>query len=321
MRALAGSAVAGSLAAAPRTSRQPLVGYLGPPDSVGPFRHEFQRGLADHGYVEGRSLRVEYRYNVAVEGNLGRLAELARELVRLGPDVLVVSLVEVAMAARAATTSIPIVMANVSDPVAAGLVQNLSRPGGNVTGVSRHSPELVAKHIQLLKEVLPKTARVGLLVNTPERVRPTLVRAVKETADSLGVRSTVLAPTTTAEIDAAFAALRAEQADAVLVLGGGVFFLSRVQIAALAQTSRLASMFEYREAVHAGGLMSYGSNSAANYRRAAYFVDRILKGAKPAELPVEQPSKFELVLNLKTAQTLGITIPQSFLLRADEVIA
>jgi putative ABC transport system substrate-binding protein len=321
LRTLAGGAVAGPLAAAAQTARPPLVGYLGPPESVGPFLHEFQRGLADHGYAEGRNVHVEYRYNVAVEGNHDRLTELANELVRLRPDVLVVSLAEVALAARQATTTIPIVMANVADPVASGLVQSLSRPGGNVTGVSRQTPELVAKQIQLLKEALPKTARVGLLVDAPERVRPIIVGVVKETADSLGVRSTVLAPTTTAEIDAAFVKLRTEQADAVLVLGGGVFFLTRVKIAELAEKTRLASMFEFREAVHAGGLISYGASSAANYRRAAYFVDRILKGAKPAELPVEQPSAFELVVNLRTARSLGIAIPQSILVRADEVIA
>jgi len=322
LRALAGGAVAGSLTAAAQTARSsPLVAYLGPPASVGPFLHEFQRGLADHGWVEGRNVHVEYRFNVAVEGNLDRLAELAAELVRLRPDVLVVSLAEVALAARQATKTIPIVMANVTDPVAAGLVQSLSRPGGNVTGVSRQTHELVAKQIQLLKELLPRTTRVGLLINSPERVRPIVVGVVKETAASLGVRSTVLAPSTTADIDAAFTTLRAEQADAVLVLGGGVFFLTRARIAELALSARVASMFEFREAVHVGGLMSYGASSAANYRRAAYFVDRILKGAKPAELPVEQPSAFELVVNVRTAKSLGITIPQSILLRADEVIA
>ena len=321
LRTLAGGALAGSLGAAAQPSRLPIVGYLGPPAEVGPFLHQFQRGLGELGYVEGRNVHVEYRFNVAVEGNLDRLAELAAELVRLRPDVLVVSLTEVAIAAQQATTTIPIVMANVADPVAAGLVQTLSRPGGNVTGVSRQTPEIVAKQIQLMKEVLPRAARVGLLLNTTERLRQGAVRTVKDTADSLGVRSTVLTPSTTAEIDAAFARLRAEQADAVLVLGGGVFFLTRVRIAELALGTRLASMFEFREAVHAGGLMSYGASSAANYHRAAYFVDRILKGAKPAELPVEQPSTFELVVNLRTARSLGITIPQAILLRADEVIA
>ena len=181
----------------------------------------------------------------------------------LRPDVLVVSLTEVALAARQTTTTIPIVMANVTDPVAAGLVQSLSRPGGNVTGVSRQTPELVAKQLQLLKEVLPRTARVGLLTNSSDRVRPLIVGAVKNTADSLGVRTSVHAAATTAEIDAAFAILRAEQADAVLVLGGGVFFLTRGRIAELALGARLASMFEFREAVHAGGLVSYGASSAA----------------------------------------------------------
>ena len=321
LRTLAGGAVAGSLGAAAQPARRlPTVGFLGPPPSVGPFRDAFQRALLDLGHVEGRNLHVEYRYNVAIEGNVERLAEMAAELIALRPDVLVVSLTEVALVAKQATRTIPIVMANVTDPVAAGLVESLSRPGGNVTGVSRQTPDLVAKQLQLLKEALPKTLRVGVLLNSSERIRPTIVAAARDTAESLGMRSRVLGPTTTAEIDSAFATLRDDRSDAVLVLGGGVFFLSRNQIAELALRNRFASMFEYREAVHAGGLMSYGASSVANYRRAAYFVDRILKGASPAELPVEQASTFELVVNLKTAKALAIEIPQAILLRADEVI-
>lgn len=322
LHALTGAAVAGSFGARAQPARRtPLVGYLGPPASVGGFLHAFRQGLVDLGYVEGRNLHVEYRYNVDIVGNLDRLRELAAELVSLRPDVLVVSLTEVALIAREATRTIPIVMANVADPVAAGLVESLSRPGGNITGVSRQTPELVAKQLQLLKELLPRTTRTGVLLNASERLRPLIVGSAKATADSLGMRSLVLAPTTTAEIEAAFATLSDEHADAVLVLGGGVFFLSREQIAALALKARIASMFEFREAVHVGGLISYGASSTANYRRATYFVDRILKGARPADLPVEQSSTFELVVNLKTAKTLGITVPQAILLRADEVIS
>lgn len=301
--------------------RLPTIGYLGPPASVGGFLNAFRGGLVDLGYSEGRNLHVEYRYNVDIAGNLDRLRELAAELVRLGPDVLVVSLTEVALIAQAATRTIPIVMANVADPVAAGLVESLSRPGGNITGVSRQTPDLVAKQMQLLKEVLPRTTRVGVLINASDRLRPLIVGAAQESADRLGMRAIVLGATTTAEIEAAFAVLNGERADAALVLGGGVFFLSREQIAALALKTRIASMFEFREAVHAGGMMSYGASSEANYRRACYFVDRILKGARPAELPVEQSATFELVVNPRTAKVLGITIPQSILLRADEVIS
>lgn len=322
LRALTGAAAIGSFATRAQPVRpMPTVGFLGPAVSAGGFVQAFRQGLVDLGYVEGRNLHVEYRYNVAVEGNLDRLTELAAELVQLRPEVLVVSLTEVALIAREATGTIPIVMANVSDPVAAGLVTSLSRPGGNVTGVSRQTPELVAKQIQLLKEVLPRMSRVGVLLNATERVRATIVGVAEDTAVSLGLQPSVLAPRTTVEIDAAFARLRGEQASAVLVLGGGALFLGRAQIADLALQGRIASMFEFREAVHAGGLMSYGASSAANYRRAAYFVDRILKGAKPAELPVEQSATFELVVNLKTAKALGVHIPQAILLRADEVIS
>ena len=322
LRALGGSAVAASLGAAAQPGRRlPTIGYLGPPASVGGFLASFQQGLLDFGLVDGRNINVEYRYNVAVDGNLGHLTELAADLVKLAPDVLVVSLTEVAVIAKAASRTIPIVMANVTDPVGAGLVASLSRPGGNVTGISRQTPDLVAKQIQLLKEALPRMARIGVLLNSTDRLRATIRADAEGSARSLGAEPIILAPRTAAEIDAAFASLRGEQAGAVLVLGGGVFFLMRAHIAELALQGRMASMFEFREQVQAGGLMSYGASSIANYRRAAYFVDRILKGAKPAELPVEQAATFELVVNLKTAKALGIAIPQAILLRADEVIS
>ena len=321
LRTLTGSAMTRSFAAQAQPARRlPTVGFLGPAPSAGDFVQAFQRGLLDLGYVEGKNLHVEYRYNTAIQGNLDRLGELAADLVSLNPEVLVVSLTEVALIAQQATRTIPIVMANVTDPVAAGLVASLSHPGGNVTGVSRQTPELVAKQMQLLKEVLPRTTRVGILLNATGRLRATIFAVAKDTADLLGVQFSVLGLAQNTEIDAAFATLRAERASAVLILGGGVFYLSRAQIADLALKGRMASMFEYREAVYAGGLMSYGASSAATFRRAAYFVDRILKGAKPAELPVEQSTTFELVLNLKTAKALNITIPQAILLRADEVI-
>lgn len=322
LRTLSGSAIAASLGTAAQPARRlPTVGYLGPPASVGGFLGAFQQGLIDFGLVEGRNVHVEYRYNVAVDGNLGHLTELAADLVKLGPDVLVVSLTEVAVIVKAAAPTIPIVMANVTDPVGAGLVASLPRPGGNVTGISRQTPELVAKQIQLLKEVLPRMTRIGVLLNSTDRLQAKILADAERTARSLGAEPIVLAPRTAAEIDVAFASLRGEQANAVLVLGRGVFFLMRARIAELALQGRIASMFEFSEQVHAGGLMSYGASSVANYRRAAYFVARILKGAKPAELPVEQAATFELVVNLQIAKALGIAIPQAVLLRADEVIS
>ena len=314
----------GTLAQAPPAphaqGRIYTIGYLGPPPAAGGLLQAFQQGLADYGYVEGRNLKVEYRYNVAIQGNADKLGEMAAELVSLKPDVLVVSLSEAAVAAKKATSTIPIVIANAADPVAAGLVASFARPGGNVTGLSRQVPELIGKQFQLLKEELPRATRVGVLLNPTDRLYAVNVGAVKATAESLGLQTIILGPSTTAEVESAFTTLRSERAEAVLVGDGGVFFLIRARIAELALKHRLPSISSYRDTADAGGLMGYGPSSRANYRRAAYFVDRILKGAKPADLPVEQPTRFELIINLKTAKTLGLTLPQSLLLRADELI-
>lgn len=319
--ALTGSAVGLPLAARAQPARTvPTIGFLGPPGSVGGFLHAFQQGLHDLGYVEGQNILVEYRFNVALQGNQERLVEMATELVKLRAEVIVVSLAEVALAAKQVTGTIPIVMANVADPVAAGLVASLARPGGNVTGVSRQSPEIVAKQIQLLKEVFPKTTRIGVMLNNTDRLHNVIAGVVEETAKSLGMQVSIVSPNTATEIEGAFSTLRADRVGAVLVGDGGVIFLARTQIVDLALRDRVPSMFGYREIVNGGGLMSYGASSLANYRRAAYFVDRILKGAKPADLPIEQSAKFELAVNLKTARALGITFPQAILLRADEVI-
>jgi putative ABC transport system substrate-binding protein len=320
--ALSAGAVAASFPAVAQTARtaMPTIGYLGPPASVGAFLRAFQQGLADHGYVEGRNVRLEYRYNTSIQGNRDSLDDMAAELVRLKPDVIVVSLTEVAVAVRNATGTIPIVMANVGDPVAAGLVASLAHPGGNVTGVGRETPELISKQLQLLNEVLPKAARVGVLMNPTDRLRSANLDVIGKTAEALGIQVEILGPGSIADIEDAFATLRKARAAAVLVGGGGVFFLTRHEITDLALRSRLPSMASFREFVEIGGLMSYGANSVANYRRAAFFVDRILKGTRPADLPVEQPTKYEFVVNLKTAKALGISIPPAVLLRADEVI-
>jgi putative ABC transport system substrate-binding protein len=321
LRALTGSAIGVPLAACTQQARTvPTIGFLGPPASAGGFLHAFQQGLQDLGYVEGQNIHVEYRFNVALQGNQERLVEMATELVKLRPEVIVVSLAEVALAAKQATSTIPIVMANVADPVAAGLVASLARPGGNVTCVSRQSPEIVAKQIQLLKEAFPKATRIGVILNSTDRLHKVIAGVVEETAKSLGMQVTIVSPNTATEIEGGFATLRAEHVGAVLVGDGGVLFLTRAQIPDLALRDRTPSIFGYREMANLGGLMSYGASSLANYRRAAYFVDRILKGAKPADLPIEQSAKFELVVNLKTAKALGITLPQAILLRADEVI-
>jgi ABC-type uncharacterized transport system substrate-binding protein len=317
--------VACSVIAAPLTAEGQqtglrTIGFLGPPPSAGGLVHAFQQGLRDHGYEEGRNIKVEYRYtDVALQGHPELFPRLAAELVGLKPEVLVVSVTEAALAAKAATSAIPIVMVSVPDPVAAGLISSLARPGGNVTGLTRETRELVGKNLELLREALPGTGRIGVLVNPTDPLESAMVTDAKDAAKTLGVQLKIVEAGTT-EIESAFSTLHTERMGAVLVLGGAGFYLSRAQIVGLALKDRLPSMFQNREFVEAGGLLSYAPSTVANYRRAAEFVDKILKGAKPADLPVEQPTKFELVVNLKTAKALGLTIPPSLLLRADQVI-
>jgi putative ABC transport system substrate-binding protein len=310
-----------AVAEAQPTGNVHTIGFLGPPPSAGGLVQAFQQGLRELGYVEGQNIRIEYRYtDVALRGHPELFPRLAAELVQLKPDVLVVSVTDAALAAKNATRTIPIVMVSVPDPVAAGLVASLARPGGNITGLSRETRDLVGKDLQLLKEVLPGTVRVGVLGNLTEPLNAAMVSDAKEAAKLLGVQLKIVEAGGPAQLEGAFSALHIERVGAVLVLGGAGFYLDRTRIADLALRNRLPSMFQNREFVEAGGLLSYAPSTSANYRRAAFFVDRILKGAKPADLPVEQPTKFELVINLKTAKALAITIPQSVLVRADELI-
>jgi putative tryptophan/tyrosine transport system substrate-binding protein len=297
------------------------IGFLGPPPSTGGLLQAFQEGLRDLGYVEGRNVRVEYRYtDVPLQGNLDRMAQLAGELVRLKPDVLVVSITEAALAAKHATDTIPIVMANVADPVGSGLIVSLGRPGGNITGLARLTPELIGKNLELLKEAVPAVQRVAVLSNPPNPVHPELVRIAKQAAGVLGLQVGVVEAGSPNELEGAFSTMARERVNALLVLSDGLFYLNRRRIADLALKNRLPSMFGSSENAEAGGLMEYAPSSAANYRRAATYVDKILKGARPADLPVEQPRKFELVVNMRTAKALGLTIPPSILVRADQVI-
>ena len=318
--ALAFSVVAPPLTAEAQPAQLRTIGFLGPPPSAGGLVQAFQQGLRDLGYEEGRNIRIEYRYtDVALQGHPELFPRLAAELVGLKPEVLVVSVTEAALAAKATTRTVPIVMVSVPDPVAAGLVASLARPGGNVTGLTRETRELVGKNLELLKEALPGTDRIGVLVNPTDPLKSAVVADAKEAAKTLGVQLTFVEAGTT-EIERAFSSLRTERIGAVLVLGGAGFYLNRTSIVGLALTNHLPSMFQNREFVEAGGLVSYAPSTVANYRRAAFFVDKILKGAKPTDLPVEQPTQFELVINLKTAKALGLTIPQSLLGRADEVV-
>jgi putative ABC transport system substrate-binding protein len=319
--------LAGTLLAAPLTAEAQqqgnvrTIGFFGPPPSAGGLVQAFQQGLRDLGYVEGQNIKIEYRYtDLALRGHPGLFPRYAAELVRLKPEVIVVSVTEAALAVKQATSTIPIVTVSVHDPVAAGLVASLARPGGNVTGLSRQSRDLIGKNLQLLKESVPGIKRVVALVSSEDPLKPTMVADAEEAARSLGVQLKVVEASAPTAFEGAFSAMHSDKADAVLVLGGGAFYLNRTHIADLALRNRLPSVFQNREFVEVGGLLSYAPSTTSNYRRAAIFVDKILKGAKPADLPIEQPTKFELVINLKTAKALGLTIPPSLLLRADQVI-
>ena len=294
------------------------IGLLGgsPPTSA-EARHIWQgffHGLRDLGYVEGQNVVLEGRY---YGENLDELPALAAELVRLRVDVIVAGAPPAPEAAKRATSTIPIVMAIHSDPVGSGLVASLARPGGNVTGLSMLSPEMRGKQLQLLKEVMPRLTRVAFLRN-PDI--PLDVRELEVMARSLGIRAQVVEARTPNQIAEAFSAATRERAGALSVLAGSMFFAHRALIAELAAKSRLPTIYLLREHAEAGGLLTYGLDVRDSFRRAAGYVDRILRGAKPGDLPIEQPTKFELVINLKTARELGLTIPPSLLARADQVI-
>jgi putative ABC transport system substrate-binding protein len=316
-----GTAVWSLVAGAQPARNVRTIGFLGPPPSAGGLVQAFQQGLRDLGYVEGQNIRVEYRYtDVPLQGDLRRMRQLAAELVALKPDVLVVSITEAALAARDATATIPIVMVNVADPVAARLVASLAQPGGNITGLTRQSPDLIGKNLELLKEAVPGTSRFAVLANPRNPLAASMVSDAERAAQSLGVRLRVFEAWAPTEMEKAFSTMRTERLAAVLVLPDSTYYLSRSRIVALVLKYRMPAIFQNREFVEAGGLLSYAPNTAGNYRRAAIFVDKILKGARPADLPVEQPTRFELVVNMKTAKALALTLPQTLLLRSDQLI-
>ena len=278
----------------------------------------FRQGLGERGWVEGQNIVTEYRW---VEGRVERFPSLAAELVSLKPDLIMAVTGPGARAARQATSTIPIVMVYVFDPVGDGLVASLARPGGNVTGLMFVvGPEIVGKQLGLLKEVLPKVSRVAVLFNPDSSTAPIFVRETQAAAQVLAMKLQLLEVRSPNELDGAFAALISDGAGALLVLPQPFNFAHARRIIDLAAESRVPTVYPFRESAEVGGFMAYAANAPDMFRRAATYVDKILKGAKPADLPVEQPTKFELVINLKTAKALGITIPQSLLLRADDVI-
>ena len=291
------------------------IGFLraGPPPKA--WVEAFQQGLRERGYVDGQNVVVEFRIG---DGSVNRLPQLAEELVRLKVDVILASSGPEAVAAKKATTSVPIVFSNVFEPVEFGLIQSLARPGGNVTGLAISSVDLAGKRLELLRELVPKLRRVAVLSPPANAYNPMQLKGAEVAARTLGIQLqhvSVRAPT---DFDAAFKSMRG--ADGLLQLLALPFMTHRARLVGLAAEHRLPAVYGTREMVDAGGLVSYGANFADLYRRAATYVDKILKGAKPADLPVEQPTKFELVINLRTAKALVLTVPPSLLLRADQVI-
>ena len=318
----AGALLAAPLAAeAQQAAKIARIGFLGnSTTALGHLRNAFLQGMRDLGYVEGRNLVIEYRY---AEGQLERFPALAAELVALKVEVLVAPPTPAAQAAKRATTTIPIVFAGAGDPVTSGLVTSLARPGGNITGLSGLSPELVGKCLEQLKQAVPGVSRVAVLWQPGgqgERAEKDMLKEAEVAARALGMRLQFVEARGTADFDRAFSDMTKARAGALTVLPSSMFNTERRRLADLAAKSRLPAVYQLREYVDAGGLMAYGANLADLNRRAAAYVDKILKGAKPADLPVEQATKFELVINLKTAKSLGLTIPQTVLLRADEVI-
>jgi putative tryptophan/tyrosine transport system substrate-binding protein len=305
---------------AQQATRIPKIGFLTATNQVtlAPNIAAFRQGLREVGYVEGKTILVEVRF---AEAAVERLPELARQLVALKPDLIVATNDVVIASVRRETQTIPIVMAFSSDPAGAGFVASLARPGGNVTGLSTLSPEISGKRLELLREVIPGLSRVALLWNPDSRGNLLDYKETEVVARSLHVELQSVELSRIDDLDRAFSAVTKGRAQALIVPAGNPITATRqAQVASFAQRSRLPSIYGARDAVDAGGLMSYGPSVADLFRRAATYVDRILKGAKPADLPVEQPTKFELVINLKTAKALGLTIPQSILLRADQVI-
>ena len=278
---------------------------------------EIQLGLRDLGWVEGKNINLEYRY---AEGRRDLSPDLAADLVRLKVDVIVACVLTDAQAAQKATRAIPIVVATAGDLVGSGLVESLARPGGTITGLTQMAPELTGKRLELIKEIVPKLSRVAVLWNPLATGSALAWKEIQLPAQQLGVQLQSLEVRSTDDFDAAFEHATRARVGALFITGDPVVLANLKRIADFAAKSRLPSIFQFSDFANVGGLMSYGPDVADMYRRAAAYVDKILKGAKPADLPVEQPIKFEMVVNLKTAKAIGLTIPNSILVRADKVI-
>ena len=298
----------------------PRVGYL-VQNRAALSQHQlaaFREGMREHGWVDGQNVSIEARF---AEGNVDRLPALVTEMIRLKVDLIVTTSSATTWVVKDATNSIPIVMAVSADALGEGLVTSLAHPGGNITGMTfLVGPEIAGKQLDLLKEVAPAASRIAVLANPTNRSHRTLTRELKAAARVLGMQLQVFDARSPDQLDSAFAAMTRERAEALLVLTDSMFVGERQRVADLAARNRLPAMYYQREFVDAGGLVSYGASLSAIFRHAATHVDKILRGAKPGDLPVEQPTKFELVINRKAAKGLGITIPNALLVRADEVI-
>ena len=316
----AGAGITAALSAGAQQKPMPVIGYLSStsPGSNAPWVEAFRQGLQENGYVDGQNLAIEYRWAAS---RYDRLPALPADLVARKVDVIAASGgLEAAVPAKNATSTTPIVFFAVSDPVGNRLIASLARPGGNVTGVSPLSIELMPKRLELLSELVPQAGAIALLVNPNNQQTERVIGDVEEAARAKGVQLPVLKASTESEIDAAFASLAQLRIGALIVTADPFFGTQRDHLAALASRYSVATIYPWREAAAAGGLISYGSSIPAACRLAGILVARILKGSKPADLPVEQLPRFELVVNLKTAKALGITVPPSILARADEVI-
>src|SRR5262245_28485955 len=308
----------GSVAKAQQPKKLPRIGFLAPGSSSSdsPRIDPFRQGLRELGYTEGQNIVIELRF---AEGKSERLSVLLAELIQLKVDVIVLSGTPAAQVAKQATTTIPIVMGTSADPVGTQLVASLARPGGNVTGLSTLGSDLSGKRLELLKEVVPGVSRIAVLSNPTNQSVPALLRETEIAAQSLGVQVQFLETRAPNELNKVFVAIK-ERSRALMVVPDPMLFAQRKRLSDLAAKNRLPTMAEWEEFVQAGGLMSYGPSFREMFRRAAAYVDKILKGRTPADLPVEQPTKFEFVINLKTAKQIGVTIPPNVLARADKVI-
>lgn len=306
-------------AAAQPAAKVHRIGFIGnsTPALESNLVDPFREGLRERGYVEGRNLVIEYRW---AEGDYARLPALVADLIASKVDVLVAAGTPVALAVKRATTTVPMVMVAVGDPVGTGLVASLARPGGNLTGLVSISPDLEGKRLELLREVVPKLDQVSVLTNSANPYTTISEEHIRAAAHVLRLRMHFVNVRAEPELDQALEAIARERPGGLVMLADRVFLHNRARIADFATRNRIPGMYAYSELVDAGGLMSFGPSYPGMHHRAAYFVDKILKGVRPADLPMEQPAKFELIVNLKTARALGLTIPQSVLLRADRLI-